>query len=83
MREQARWILAHAHGLPATERYMIIVSWSQSVRRLQGQIFKAGGGVEGVRAISDSADWVEFGKITRQQALLPRWEKDVFDAHAV
>jgi hypothetical protein len=80
MREQARWILTHSSNLPVSERYMIIVGWSQSVRRLQGQIFKAGGAIGEVQAIAASVDWNEFGQTTRQQVLQPRWEKDVFDA---
>jgi hypothetical protein len=73
-RKMARWIFDRAGDLPATERYIVIVGWSQSVRRLQGQIFKVGGDREAIRVISDATDWS-----THEHALLPRWEKDVFE----
>jgi hypothetical protein len=75
IRRMARWIVDRAGDHPATERYVIIVGWSQSVRRLQGQIFKKGGDREVIRAVADQTDWSQH-----EHALLPRWEKDVFES---
>jgi hypothetical protein len=73
VRSLARWVFDRADGLPTTERYIIIVGWSRSVRGLQGQIFKVGGDRDELRVISEAPDWS-----IREHALLPRWEKDVF-----
>jgi hypothetical protein len=78
VRSIARWILARASELPPTERYEIIIGWSQSVRRLQGQIFKVGGDHATVQTIADSAEWTQCGRTP-----LIRWEKDVFENHVV
>jgi len=78
VRSAARWILSRSADLPMTERYMIIVGWSQSVREFQGQIFKTGGDHAAVRAIAESEDWKAF-----ESALLRNWEKDVFDGRVV
>jgi hypothetical protein len=83
VRRLADWVLTHADELPPKERIFVIVGWSRSVRTLQGQIFKAGGDIETIRAIAASEDWSHFEQKTQYRALLPRWEKDVFDEHAV
>jgi hypothetical protein len=74
VRAIARWILARSSELPASERYEVIVGWNQSVRRLQGQIFKVGGDRAAIQTIADSAEWSHCGL-----APLVRWEKDVFE----
>jgi hypothetical protein len=74
VRAVARWLLGRAAGLPANERYEIIVGWSQSVRKLQGQIFKTGGESSAIQTIADSTQWAQCGR-----APLHRWEKDVFE----
>ena len=74
VRSIARWILVRASELPPSERYEIIVGWSQTVRRLQGQVFKVGGDHAAVQTIADSAEWTQCGR-----APLIRWEKDVFE----
>jgi hypothetical protein len=76
VRAIARWILVRSSDLPASERYEVIVGWSQSVRRLQGQIFKVGGDRATVQTIADSESWSQCGR-----APLIRWEKDVFENH--
>jgi hypothetical protein len=76
VRAIARWILARDAEIPASERYEVIVGWRQSVRRLQGQIFKVGGDRNTVQIIADSESWSQCG-----HAPLIRWEKDVFENH--
>ena len=75
IRSMAGWIIDRAGDHPATERYIIIVGWSRSVRPLQGQIFKKGGDREMIRAVADHTDWSQH-----EHALLSRWEKDVFES---
>ena len=77
-RSLARWILARAHELTADERCIVIVGWSRSVRRLQGQIFKMGGTLDILCRLAECADWKTAQKIPGQQIPLIRWEKDVF-----
>jgi hypothetical protein len=74
VRAMAFWILNRSSDMPTSERYIVIVGWSQSVRKLQGQIFKTGGNREKLRIVADSQDWKQ-----QEHALLYRWEKDVFD----
>lgn len=76
VRAIARWILSHASELPANERIIIIVGWSQSVRKLQGQIFKVGGDFATIQTIANTASWSEC-----QYGPLFKWEKDVFQNH--
>ena len=76
VRAIAHWILDRDAEFPASERYEVIVGWSQSVRRLQGQIFKVGGDRASVQTIADSESWSQCGR-----APLIRWEKDVFENH--
>lgn len=76
IRGLARWTLDHTVELPATERYCVIVGWSQSVRRLQGQIFRACGDRERLQHIADATDWHQFEHTIRNN-----WEKDVFENH--
>jgi hypothetical protein len=78
VRAIARWILVRASELPTSERYEIIVGWSQSVRRLQGQIFKVGGDRATIQTIADSVEWSQCGRTP-----LIRWEKDVFENRVV
>jgi hypothetical protein len=73
VRKMAEWILQHSAVLPSSERYMVIVGWSQSVRKQQGQIFKVGGERSALAAIAASTDWKKDGF-----SPLITWEKDVF-----
>jgi hypothetical protein len=74
----AEWVIQRAANLPPTERYMLIVGWSKSVREMQGQIFKAGGTIENVREVVASPDWEAWERASGYRALLPNWQKDVF-----
>lgn len=76
VRAISRWILARGSELPVSERYGLIVGWSQSVRRFQGQIFKVIGDRTTVQTVADSDSWSQCG-----QAPKLRWEKDVFENH--
>jgi hypothetical protein len=78
VRSIARWVLSRAADQPEIGRFEIIVGWSQSVRKMQGQIFKTGGDQATVRAIAASENWSQY-----PHALQKRWEKDVFDARVV
>jgi hypothetical protein len=73
VRSIAHWIIACGTELPVNERYEIIIGWSKSVRKLQGQIFKVSGDRAAVQAIADSESWIQCGCVP-----LLRWEKDVF-----
>jgi hypothetical protein len=73
VRKIADWILQRSVGLPSSERYMVIVGWSQTVRKQQGQIFKVGGELSALTAIAASANWKKDG-----YSPLLNWEKDVF-----
>ena len=76
IRRLALWMLRHTVELPSTEKYCVIVGWSQSVRRLQGQIFRACGDRARLQCIADSTDWHQFEHTIRNN-----WEKDVFENH--
>ena len=78
VRALADYLLRHSAALPETERYEIIVAWSQSVRRLQGHIFKVAGTLNDIQGIAESADW----QTAYPHALRLGWEKDVFDVHS-
>lgn len=70
-RNISHWILAHADGLPATERYCVIVG--RSVRQHQGQIFKICGERSVIAAAADAGNWTQNG-----YAPLLHWEEEVF-----
>jgi len=78
VRSVARWVLPQAADHPTVGRFEIIVGWSQSVRKMQGQIFKTGGDQDTVRAIAACENWSQY-----PSALQQSWEKAAFDARVV
>jgi hypothetical protein len=74
----AEWVVQRAANPPPSDRYMLIVGWSKSVREKQGQVFKAGGTIENIRQIVASPDWDSWQRVSGHRALLPPWQKDVF-----
>jgi len=74
IRNQADWLLRHTRDLPPTERYCVIVGWSRTVRKLQGQIFRACGDQARMQSIADSTGWRQFEHTIRNN-----WEKGLFD----
>jgi hypothetical protein len=78
-RNLASWILAHSNHLPDTEWYCVLVGWSSEVRRLQGQIVKKTGKIEVIQSIVAAPDWKQYEQNTHRKAIMPNWEKDVFE----
>src|SRR5258705_120792 len=73
-RSLAHWTLARVGSLTPTERCIVIVGWSKSVRPLQGQIFKMGGTLDMLARLAACEDWKTVQGTTGQRVLLARWE---------
>lgn len=79
VRELAKWLLDQSDDLSGHVRYQIVIGWSKTIRRQQGQIFKIFGDADRLRLILNCENYRQFSEIAPDNWVpLPGWEKDVF-----